>query len=199
MTAIEKNPVRRPRNAEATRAAIIQAATRLFARDGYEQVGVRDIAADAGVDPALVNRYFGSKEGLFVAVLESLVHPSSMYSQPPGEFGPSVARGLLYREGERSQNQLTALDICIRATASPTARTAALEDLQRRFVAPMVERLGGGQDAEVRALLFNAVIFGSAILRELLGDQAAMRPRLEELVGVLGPMLDRLADPGKTP
>jgi AcrR family transcriptional regulator len=199
MTTVEKLPARRPRNAEATRAAITQSATRLFARDGYEQVGVRDIAADAGVDPALVNRYFGSKEGLFVAVLESLVGPSGLYRLPSGEFGPAVARGLLYREGERSQNQLLALDICIRATASPTARSAALEDLERRFVAPMAERLGGGEDAEVRALVFNAMIFGAAILRELLGDRAAMRPRLEQLIAVLGPVLDRLAAPDQTP
>ena len=53
----------RGRNAAATRQAILDSARWCFSRDGYDQVGVRDIAARAGADPALVNRYFGSKEG----------------------------------------------------------------------------------------------------------------------------------------
>ena len=61
----------RPRNAEATRAAILEAARERFARDSYDDVGMRDIARDVGVDAALVSRYFGSKEDLFTAVLDS--------------------------------------------------------------------------------------------------------------------------------
>ncbi len=60
---------RRPRNAAATREAILAAATRRFTTQGYERAGVRDIAADAGVTAALVNRYFGSKERLFAEVI----------------------------------------------------------------------------------------------------------------------------------
>jgi AcrR family transcriptional regulator len=60
----------RPRNAAATRAAILEAATGRFAAESYEQVGMRDIARDVGVDPALISRYFGSKEELFRAVLD---------------------------------------------------------------------------------------------------------------------------------
>ena len=57
------------RDAAATRSAIFEAATRRFAYQGYEHAGVREIAADAGVDAAMVNRYFGSKEGLFAEVI----------------------------------------------------------------------------------------------------------------------------------
>ena len=49
----------RARNAAATRAAILQAARRRFAREGYDQTGLREVAADAGVDAALISRYFG--------------------------------------------------------------------------------------------------------------------------------------------
>jgi AcrR family transcriptional regulator len=60
---------RRRRNAAATRGAILEAARRRFAIQGYERAGVREIAADAGVTAALVNRYFGSKEGLFAQAI----------------------------------------------------------------------------------------------------------------------------------
>src|SRR3569623_56523 len=57
-------PLARPRNAAATRQTILDSARRHFAREGYDNVGLREIAGDAGVDPALVCRYFGGKEHL---------------------------------------------------------------------------------------------------------------------------------------
>src|SRR5215510_12811631 len=59
----------RPRNAAATRAAILASARRAFARAGYDGAGVREIAKGAGVTAMLVNRYFGSKERLFAEVV----------------------------------------------------------------------------------------------------------------------------------
>src|SRR5690242_5799068 len=61
-------PARR-RNAQATRDAILQSARKAFVRAGYDGVGVREIAAGAGVTAMLVNRYFGSKEQLFAEVI----------------------------------------------------------------------------------------------------------------------------------
>jgi len=192
--AIQKQPVRRTRNAAATRAAIVEAATHRFARDGYDQVGVREIAADAGIDPALVNRYFGSKEGLLIAVLEALVEPNAELTLPPGEFGPAVARRILSREGQKSQDQLLAIDMAIRSN-SPTARGVVREDLEKRFVQPMAERLGGGPDARARAQLVSAIMMGVGVMRGLLGEDAASRPYLDEMIRHLAPLLDRLADP----
>src|SRR3569623_1871237 len=60
----EMIPPTRLRNAAATRQAILDSARRHFAREGYDNVGLREIAGDAGVDPALVCRYFGGKEHL---------------------------------------------------------------------------------------------------------------------------------------
>jgi AcrR family transcriptional regulator len=59
----------RHRDAEATRQVLLHAARKRFAHDGYSSTTVRDIAADAGVNVALINRYFVSKEGLFEACL----------------------------------------------------------------------------------------------------------------------------------
>ena len=59
----------RPRDADRTRLALLEAAQRLFSTRGYAATPVRDIAEEAGVNVALINRYFGSKEGLFLACL----------------------------------------------------------------------------------------------------------------------------------
>ena len=61
---------KRPRNAAATREAILRSALAAFSRYGYDGVGVREIAQMAGVTGVLVNRYFGSKEELFAATVE---------------------------------------------------------------------------------------------------------------------------------
>jgi AcrR family transcriptional regulator len=61
--------VRSGRDAEATRRALVRAARRRFATDGYRATTVRHIASDAGVNVALINRYFVSKEGLFEACM----------------------------------------------------------------------------------------------------------------------------------
>lgn len=59
----------RTRDADGTRQRLLAAARRRFAVDGYTTTTVRDIAGDAGVNVALINRYFVSKEGLFEACL----------------------------------------------------------------------------------------------------------------------------------
>src|SRR5690606_31509634 len=59
------------RDAARTRAALLQAALERFGRQGYARTTVREIGEAAGVDPALIARYFGSKAALYVAALEA--------------------------------------------------------------------------------------------------------------------------------
>src|SRR3954454_8406544 len=61
-----------------TRAAIVAAARTAFAERGYDAVSIRSVARDAGVDPALVHRFHGSKEELFVAAMALPLSPSQM-------------------------------------------------------------------------------------------------------------------------
>src|ERR1700742_953936 len=61
---------KRPRDAAQTRADILAAARRRFAAEGFERTTLRAIAADVGVDAALVSRYFGSKQDLFATATE---------------------------------------------------------------------------------------------------------------------------------
>src|SRR5512143_1362524 len=91
---------RRRRDAAATREAILEAATRHFAARGYDRAGVREIAADVGVNAALVNRYFGSKEGLFAEVIERALDMGHLIRGHRGDLADHLARILVYgREG----------------------------------------------------------------------------------------------------
>src|SRR5207244_7867869 len=69
--AASERPPERRRNAVATRQAILDSARVAFTRSGYDGIGVREIAQAAGVTAVLVNRYFGSKEELFAAAVET--------------------------------------------------------------------------------------------------------------------------------
>ena len=71
------------KKSERTRAAIEAAARRLFAEQGYERTVIRDIAAAAGIDPAMVIRYFGSKDRLYQAVLEHAHREAAAFLAEP--------------------------------------------------------------------------------------------------------------------
>ena len=85
----------RPRNAAATREAILDSAIRSFARAGYDGVGVREIARDAGVTAMLVNRYFGSKELLFAEAVEASFRQPVFIAENPQAIARDAATALV--------------------------------------------------------------------------------------------------------
>lgn len=111
----------RPRDAGRTRKAILRAARELFARASYENVQTRQIAALAGVDAALLNRYFGSKKRLFAAVLDDI----GTEQQPFPQSGMLAALGermsCAFR-GNASHIGIEALNIAIFSASSPRGR-----------------------------------------------------------------------------
>lgn len=85
----------RPRDADATRAGLLHAAMRRFTVLGYERTTTRDIAKDAQVNVSLINRYFGSKDGLFAAVMqESATSLSQSVPDEPGDFVDGMLRSM---------------------------------------------------------------------------------------------------------
>src|SRR5690554_5722499 len=93
-----KAPCCRPRNAAVTRKAILQAARTRFALESYDLVGLRAIAGVAGVDPALIKRYFGCKAELFACVVESYrKDPMGIIAGERANFGERMATAVLGR------------------------------------------------------------------------------------------------------
>lgn len=178
----------RPKSA-ATREAILAAARAQFAARSYEDVGLRDIAGDAGVDAALVCRYFGSKEDLFATVFESCKGGDGVFEGPRETFGRRVAERLL-PDGDRVEN-MDGLLMMLRAVGSARAAELVRQTADRRFFGPLVAWLGG-PDAEVRARMISAVMMGMAVSRELgvgtelaPADRARLRDRIATLLQAL--------------
>jgi len=178
----------RTRNAAATRQAMLEAARRHFARESYENVGLRDIAREVGVDPALVGRYFGSKESLFREVLR---HPddSGFLEDVTAETLPHYFAGLLTEpDGPDSAAKGEWLLIVLRSAGSPTASAIVRETMKDAVLDP-VAHLIGGADAELRASLVLTVLMGSKVLRTVMavegccsGDSDVLRAKLVQLL-----------------
>ena len=138
----------RPRNAEATRAAILTAARERFSRESYDDVGMRDIAGDVGVDAALVSRYFGSKEDLFLKVLEHCGDAPDLMDGDRATFGDRVAREAIF--GSEHDGQLEHLLVLLRSIGSAKASELVRRTADESFFSPFQAWIGG-HDAPVRA------------------------------------------------
>ena len=170
-------------DAAATRAAIFEAATRRFAYQGYEHAGVREIAADAGVDAAMVNRYFGSKEGLFAEVVEHAFDYRYLTDGDRATLAERLARK--WCTGGRTPRTMTHTVTAHAALrhGTPRGRAAQAEPgPQRPAAARRVprrpRRRGPGHDVIAQCT-------GFAILYQMLRPRALAEAQQEELVVLL--------------
>jgi AcrR family transcriptional regulator len=175
---------RRRRDAAATREAILEAATRRFAAQGYERAGVREIAADAGVTAALVNRYFGSKERLFAEVIERALDMGNLLEGRRGDLADHLARLMVYGREDSLDRVYTPLLLLLRSAAEPGAVKLFRRDLNRTELPLLAEQIGG-DDAPVRAVMVMAQLTGFAIMYHVLRPKAFADARGEELVALL--------------
>jgi AcrR family transcriptional regulator len=168
-----------PRDADATRARILEAAKTRFSQNSYEGVGVRDIAADAGADPALVVRYFGGKEALFRAIAESAFDAQPFLGEGVAGMPGLLARTLLDEvDGEAWRSGYDPLRLLLCSIGSATAGPIIAEQLDRAFIQPLSAALHGSHARERGALLVAHVI-GTALVHVALGSAPG------------GPALDR--------
>lgn len=156
----------RTRNAAATRNAILEAARNQFLKDGYDNTGLRAIAAEAGIDAALISRYFGSKKQLFAEVLESTSEdPMRIFEGDKASCGQRVARALLDPPPNTTHRMLF-LDLVTRSSSSPEASRLAHQHIEKQFVIPFARWLGG-QKATDKAWLIGSILMGSVIMNSI--------------------------------
>src|SRR2546430_9355073 len=103
-------PAKVTRVSKATREKIIKAASRAFARNGYEGASIRAIVAEADVNQAAINYHFGSKEGLYRAVLQAALR--ALMSDDDAADGPGTLsrKTALRRVGPRELRPVTRAD-----------------------------------------------------------------------------------------
>lgn len=182
---------RRP-TGSGTREAIEKVARRQFAELGYPGTTMRGIAKEAGVDPRLVGHFFGSKQQLFVAVVELPFDPEAVFDQllAPGavDLGRRLAGFVLgLQEDPRSRNTLTGL---IRAAASEKpAAEMVRELLTARLLLPLARRVGG-TDPELRAALLGSQIVGLTFARHVVGVHPLAQADRDRLVAAIAPVLE---------
>ncbi|HSS87311.1 MAG TPA: TetR family transcriptional regulator, partial [Reyranella sp.] len=149
---------------QRTRAAILKAAQELFSGQGYERTTVRDIAARAAIDPAMVMRYFGSKEALFARATAFDLRLPDLTVVARRRIGATlIAHFLDVWEGERSTGSLTSL---LRAAASnEDAAAAVIRAIFGGQVVPMLMQVVPPAELPVRAALVATQILGLAFAR----------------------------------
>ena len=176
----------RTRNATKTRADILSAARLRFGSDGYERTTLRAVAADVGVDPALVIRYFGSKQDLFAAAAEFTLDLPDLTAVHPDD----VADALLPSFFAVWENDTTFVALLRAAMTSPIAA-----DTMRRIfatqVAPKLAAVTPDHPAQ-RAGLMGAFVIGLATTRYVLANPAVADLGHDELIGWARPVIRQL-------
>jgi AcrR family transcriptional regulator len=187
------------RTGQQNKQRIIDAARDRFMREGYEQATVRAIAADAGVDVAMVYYFFGNKEGLFTAsALTGPEHPlhqlATLLDEGAEQIGQRLVRRFLehWDDGGVYEPFLT---LWRSAAIQPRARQV----LHDAMAGPIAERIAaefGVADAELRVELVASHLAGLAFARYQLRIEPIASSSVEQLVAWVGPTVQRyLTDP----
>jgi AcrR family transcriptional regulator len=173
-----------------TRAALIVAAKAVFAEFGYDNATVRTIAARADVDPAMVNHWFGGKQGLFAAaVLELPVSPFDLphplLDGPTEELGERMVR-LFLTVWDSDGGRLPAL---VRSVTQQEAAAHVIRDLfVKQIVEPIIVQIGSDQ-TELRATLCGSQMVGLGMMRYVLKFEPLASAEREALVKAIAPNL----------
>lgn len=187
---------RRPGDSEETRRAILVAARNTFAEKGFDRATIRAIAADAGVDPALVMHYFGDKQGLFVASHELPADPATLFAQmaalPVEERGVALARA--YLEVFAAEDS-TALSLVRSASTEPAAAAMLREFIEGAVVPLGVEMLVDPErDGPLRMTLLASHLLGVAVGRRFIEVTPLAGASLDELASGIGPAIQYYID-----
>ncbi|MGV9558313.1 TetR/AcrR family transcriptional regulator [Streptomyces sp. NPDC003522] len=177
-------------SAATTREAIRSAATRLFQQRGFARTTVRQIAAAAETDPALVIRHFKSKEMLFLETMHLTIDDEPLLDVPLEQLGERLA-GLLVDLDGSARGIFLAL---VRGSDEPQIQERLRTTHEQVLVRPLRGRLSG-PDSDVRARLAAALAAGLLHALWVARDEALLRTDRAELVSRYGALLQAVLTP----
>jgi AcrR family transcriptional regulator len=183
---------RRP-GVSGTREAILDAARRAFAEHGYQHATIRGVADLAGVDPALVHHYFGTKQELFVAAVQLPVNPverlTAVLDEDPDQAGRRMVETFLsVWDHAATQSPLLAL---IRSAVGDEHAAAMLREFITEEVLGQIAHRLGGADARLRATLVGSQVIGLAMARYIVKVEPLASASRTQVVAAVGPTLQR--------
>lgn len=176
-----------------SRDAVLAAAKKRFAEQGYERTTLRSIADDAHVDPAMVLYLFGSKVELFRESLRLIIDPELLVTslaEGEGDMGSRLVRVYL-RIWESPETGSSMVSMLQSATANGDAHEAFRSFIQSYVLAGVSGVLGGGEQARVRATLAATTLVGTAMLRYVMRIEPLASLPSDDLVRLLTPTVTR--------
>lgn len=178
-----------------SREAILAAARARFAGYGYDGATIRAIASDAGVDPALVHHYFGTKEQLFVSALQLPIDPRQLAASvinagPREEMGERMVRFFLQVWGdEHSRAPLLAM---IRSAATNEQAATTVRQFVTTALLSRVADASGVSRLRIETAV--AQLIGIALLRYVVRVEPMASADDEEIVTLVAPLIQRIID-----
>ncbi len=175
---------------ERTKLRIQQAAARLFASRSFETVSTRAIAKEAGVDAALIHHYFGSKEGLFQAVLNAAIRPEQLevlvVSESPEDWGRQLVRAADKVWTSPAAPALKAVVRRVLVGHEGMLREFVTRSLLNRFLSHIK---GPETERRLRASLIGSQMSGLVIARHIVGIEPLASLSTDEVADLIGPVL----------
>jgi AcrR family transcriptional regulator len=183
---------RRPGGTD-TRAALVEAARAVFTEQGYDGATVRTIAGRAGVDAAMVNHWFGGKEGLFAeAVLKLPFRPADVVERllagDVNELGQRIVRTFLTIWDTTGGGVFTAL---MRSITSHEQAAHALRDFLVKHIVGRVVSTVGRDNHEFRATLVASQLVGMGMVRYVAQFEPLASMDVDTMVAAVAPTIQR--------
>jgi AcrR family transcriptional regulator len=188
-----KRSGRRPGSPD-TREEILAAARNAFASDGFERSSIRRIAADAGVDPALVHHYFGTKDQLFLAAVEAPFDPGQvlpqLYACGIGDIGERLVSTFIEIWDSPTGNRAAAF---VRSAVNhPQMSKLVQQFFMTQIVDNALRKINPDLDhPQLRGSLVASQLLGLAVTRYILKFQPLADMSVSELVRIYGPTVQR--------
>jgi AcrR family transcriptional regulator len=183
---------RRP-GASGTREAILDAARRVFASQGYQRATIRGVADLAGVDPALVHHYFGTKQALFVAAVQLPVNPvehlTVVLAEDPDQAGRRLVETFLAL-WDHAADRSPLLALVRSAVGDEAAASMLREFITAEVLGPVARRLGS-PDALLRATLVGSQLVGLIMARYIIKVEPLASVPAARVAAAVGPTLQR--------
>lgn len=189
MIFMDENQTRKPTKSDRTRAAILEAARQLFAELGYDGATVRDVAAKASIDPAMVIRYFGSKDELFARAATIDLELPTIQTVDPSRIGETLIRRFL--QVWEGSTRAGGMAVLLRSAGSNEFAADKARQVFAAQVRPIVASVGNPADAPMRAGLVSSQLLGLAMCRYVLKFPPVVAMSHEQIIATVGPTLQR--------
>jgi AcrR family transcriptional regulator len=176
-----------------TELAILEAAREQFAEQGFERTTIRAVAAQAGIDPALVMQYYKNKEGLFAAAARWQVDHKRLSEATLAQI-PLTALDDLFVNFDDPDLRDSAIALLRNCLTHESALGIMRDDVMCEPQA-MIANTIGGVDADLRAGLLGATMIGLTIAKYLLEIPSVAGASREDIERIMAPALRALVDP----